>query len=570
MKTFIVIFCASLVYAIFSISPATAAPTNLTQLAYVKASNTGGNDRFGYTVAISSNTMVVGALQEDGSSAGVNGPDNNLVSDAGAAYVYVYEGTNWLQQAYLKASNPGTQDFFGSSVAISGDTIVVGAYGEASNATGVNGNQADNSLPFAGAAYVFVRSGTNWTQQAYLKASNTGQDQFGWSVAISSNTIVVGADHEASNATGVNGNQANNSATASGAAYVFVRSGSTWSQQAYLKASNTGANDRFGGAVGVDGDTIIVGAQGERSDADGINGNQADDSLSDAGAAYIFVRSGTTWSQQAYVKASNSDANDSFGWTVAISGETAIVGAYGESSSATGVNGNQADNSAIGAGAAYVFTRSGSVWSQQAYLKASNTGVGDNFGWTVSISGDNAVIGAIGEDSGIIGNQSNNSRSESGAAYVFTRTNGNWAQLAYLKADPQNFGFFGDTFGNAVAISGDLIACGAYQEDSNATGINGNPNNSSAPQAGAVYVFGNAPPVPPETPPVIVSLDYSPSQITLNCMGQPNASYSIESRPDFDTAWSWVGSEIAQPDGSFVFFDNTPYPDSAFYRLVKD
>ena len=129
-------------------------------------------------------------------------------------------------------------------MAVSGDTVVVGAIGEDSNATGVNGDQSDNSATDSGAAYVFVRSGTNWSQQAYLKASNTGAgDHFGISVAVSGDTVVVGAHGEDSNATGVNGNQSDNSAIDSGAAYVFVRSGTNWSQQAYLKASNTGADD---------------------------------------------------------------------------------------------------------------------------------------------------------------------------------------------------------------------------------------------------------------------------------------------------------------------------------------
>src|SRR5262249_32981521 len=152
----------------------------------------------------------------------------------------------------------------GSSVTISGDTIVVGAPYEQSNATGINGDQSNNSAMQAGAAYVFVRSGTNWSQQAYLKASNTGpNDTFGFAVAIAGDTLVVGAPGESSNATGVNGNQSDNSAAYSGAAYVFVRSGTNWTQQAYLKASNTGALDFFGIAVALSGGTIVVGAEGE-------------------------------------------------------------------------------------------------------------------------------------------------------------------------------------------------------------------------------------------------------------------------------------------------------------------
>ncbi len=327
------------------------------------------------------------------------------------------------QQGYLKASNTGEYDYFGLSVAVSGDTMVIGAPYESSNATGVNGNQSDNTGYASGAAYVFVRSGTNWSQQAYLKASNTGQgDNFGWSVAVSGDTVVVGAYREDSSATGVNGNQSDNSAVDSGVAYVFVRTNGVWRQQAYLKAPNTGAGDLFGWSVAVSGDTVVVGAYGESSNATGVNGNQSDNSAPYASAAYVFVRSGTTWNQQAYLKASNTRAYDYFGWSVAVSGDTVVVGAPYEDSNATGVNGNQGDNSAQDSGAAYVFVRSGTNWSQQAYLKASNTGAGDGFGIVVAVSGDTVAVGAESESSnatGVNGNQIDNSAPGSGAAYVF-------------------------------------------------------------------------------------------------------------------------------------------------------
>ncbi|RYD31795.1 MAG: hypothetical protein EOP86_17130, partial [Verrucomicrobiaceae bacterium] len=274
---------------------------------------------------------------------------------SGAAYVFVRSGATWSQQAYLKASNTGAEDSFGS-VAVSGDTVVVGAKREDSKATGVNGDQTDNSARDSGAAYVFARSGATWSQQAYLKASNTGVEDYFGSVAVSGDTVVVGAFYEGSSATGVNGNQDDNSASISGAAYVFVRSGATWSQQAYLKASNTGFEDNFGVSVGVSGDTVVVGAYWEYSGATGVNGDQADNSAPMSGAAYIFVRSGATWSQQAYLKASNTEMSDQFGYPVAVSGDTVVVGAVNEASNATGVNGDQADNSARWSGAAYVFT----------------------------------------------------------------------------------------------------------------------------------------------------------------------------------------------------------------------
>ena len=209
---------AGLVSGLLLISGNFSSAQSLVQQAYLKATNPLAGDNFGKVLAISGDTAVVGAPGE-----------NNL---AGAAYVYVRSGITWAFQAKLLPSSPGVGDEFGFSVAISGDTIVVGARSEG----------ADDS----GAAYVFVRSGTNWSQQAYLKAANTGAgDNFGDTVAISANTIVVGAPFEDSSTTGAN-STSNNSASDAGAAYVFVRSGTNWSQQAYLKASNSDSFDLFG------------------------------------------------------------------------------------------------------------------------------------------------------------------------------------------------------------------------------------------------------------------------------------------------------------------------------------
>jgi hypothetical protein len=468
----------------------------IAQQAYLKASNTEASDAFGFSVAISGDTAVVGARFEDSNATGINGnQSDNSASAAGAAYVFVRNGAGWGQQAYLKASNAEVGDEFGYAVSISGDTIVVGAPLEDSNATGVNGNQNDNSTPDSGAAYVFVRSGGVWTQQAYLKSSNPDiADLFGWSAAISGETVVVGAWLEASNATGVNGNQNDNSAAVSGAAYVFTRSGSAWSQQAYLKASNTDVSDSFGFSVAISGDTIAIGAPFESSNATGVNGNQSNNTGGSSGAAYVFVRSGGVWTQQAYLKASNTDAGDLFGYAISISGNSVLVGAPLESSNTTSINGNQNDNSAAVSGAAYVFTRSGNAWSQQAYLKASNTDTADLFAWSVGISGDAIVVGAQGESSnatGVNGNQFNNTAVFSGAAYIFVRQAGIWRQQAYLKAS-NTMG--GDVLGSAVAISGDTVIVGAPSESSNATGVNGNQSDNSAAASGAAYIFFIPPP----------------------------------------------------------------------------
>src|SRR6478735_9276089 len=191
--------------------------------------------------------------------------------------------------------------------------------------------------------------------------------------------------------------------------------------------------------------------------------------------------------QQGYLKPSNTNADDLFGFNVALSGDTLVVGAPQEGSNATGVNGNQADNSAPNSGAVYVFTRAKGVWTQQAYLKASNTGAGDQFGVNVALVGDTLAVGAYGEASnatGVNGDQTDNSAPNAGAVYVFTRTAGVWTQQAYLKASNA-----GGLFGYGLAVVGDTLAVGAPFEGSNATGVNGNQIDTSAPNAGAVYVF---------------------------------------------------------------------------------
>ncbi len=456
----------------------------ITQQAYLKASNTGAGDFFGWSVAVSGNTVVVGAHGENSSTTGINSVPNEGAADAGAAYVFTRSGTTWTQQAYLKASNTGANDQFGWSVAIAGDTIVVGAYGESSSTTGVNSTPNEAALN-AGAAYVFTRSGTTWTQQAYLKASNTeAYDFFGYTVAVSGNTVVVGARLEASGTTGVNSTP-NEAALNAGAAYVFTRSGTTWTQQAYLKASHTGAGDNFGIAVAVAGNTVVVGAYGEASSTTGVN-STPNEAAPNAGAAYVFTRSGVTWTQQAYLKASNTAENDQFGYAVAVAGDTVAVTAFLEDSSTTGVN-SIPNEGATDSGAAYVFTRSGVTWTQQAYLKASNPGVDDWFGLSVAVAGNTVVIGAYGEDSSTSGVNSspNEGASESGAAYVFTRSGTSWTRQGYLKAS--NTGA-SDYFGVAVAVAGDTVVVGTDWEDSSTTGVNSTPNEGAG-NSGAAYVF---------------------------------------------------------------------------------
>jgi hypothetical protein len=478
---------------------------------YVKASNTDASDQLGQSMALSGdgNTLAVGAPTEDSSATGIDGDQaDDSASVAGAVYVFVRDGLGaWSQQAYVKASNTGDQDWFGMSVALSGDgnTLVVGATGEDSDASGIDGDQANDAAPYSGAVYVLVRDGAGeWSQQAYLKASNAdGADGFGAGMALAQdgNTLAVGTLHESSSATGIDGEEDDDSAFDAGAVYLFARDGlGGWSQQAYIKGSNTDAGDWFGVSMALsgDGDTLAVGASGEDSSAIGIDGDQADGSAPNAGAVYLFVRDGRgAWSQHAYVKASNTGADDGFGRSVALSEDasTLAVGAPYEDSNATGVGGSEVDDFIPLSGAVYVLVRDGlGRWSQQAYVKGFQTDAGDAFGMSVGVSADGAtlVVGAPGEASsaiGIGGNQGNDSRPNAGAVYVLVRDpSRGWSPRAYVKASNTDEN---DDFGRSVGLSGDArtLAVSAPGEASSATGIGGDEDDDTAPQAGAVYLY---------------------------------------------------------------------------------
>jgi hypothetical protein len=398
------------------------------QQAYIKASNAGAGDNFGRSVALSGdgNTLAVGARNEGSATTGTNSTPNESASGSGAVYVYTRSGSTWLQQAYVKASNTGAFDSFGNAVALSsdGNTLAVGANLENSSSTGIN-STPNELASSAGAVYVYTRSGSIWSQQAYVKASNSGAgDSFGLDVALSGdgNTLAVGATFEDSSATGSNSTP-NELAANAGAVYVYTRGGSSWSQQAYVKASNTGAGDKFGSAVTLsqDGNTLAIGADSEDSGTTGTN-STPDESATDAGAVYVYTRSGSTWVQQAYVKTSNTGAGDAFGSSVALSsdGNTLAVGASGEASNTAGIN-SVPDESALRAGAAYVYTQSAGTWAQQAYVKASNTGASDFFGFSIAVNndGNTLAIGAFSEASGTTGINSTPDETTPGAGAVY-------------------------------------------------------------------------------------------------------------------------------------------------------
>jgi hypothetical protein len=476
-------------------------------IGYVKASNTQASDFFGVDVALSGDgsTLAVAATFEDGGEAGVNGNGaDNSASAAGAVYVFARAAPGgWSQQAYLKASNPDSSDFFGSALSLSadGNTLAVGAFGEDSNAIGTNGDQLSNAASASGAAYIFQRSNGNWAQTTYLKATNTAAGaSFGSALAISGdgNTLVVGAPGESGNATGVNSVPADYTATGSGAAYVYHRTATSWIIQAYLKSNQADISDQFGSAVAIshDGNRVAVGAPQEDGSATGVGGTVSN--LTDgSGAVFLFVRSNNDWSTEAYVKASNPGVDDGFGGALALSGDgtTLVVGASAEDSSSVGINGDQNDNTVLQSGAVYAFDLQAGIWSQRAYIKASNTATLAFFGSSVALSfdGRQMAIGASGESNaglGFGGNPFANDASValSGAVYMLQRDGSAWQIRRFMKASNANAG---DQFGAALALSADgsTLAVGARNEDSAATGIGGNPNDASALSAGAVYLY---------------------------------------------------------------------------------
>ena len=456
---------------------------------YFKASNTGRLDKFGDALAMSGNTLAVGAPFEDSNGSGLG----DSAPDAGAVYVFVRGPSGWSEQAFLKASIAAELNGFGWSLALNGDVLAVGAIGESSASKGINGAQGNAGVLNSGAVYVFVRQGQRWTQQAYIKASNAdAADWFGWSVALSGmgrwfsdedseDVLVVGASSESSSTRDV---QSDNSLSRAGAAYVFVREGTAWRQTAYLKADRPTMDSRFGATVAVSGDTVVVGEP------------YSSTAIGSGGAVHVFERSAGTWRESARLEATNPGSGDEFGGALALDGDLLAVGAQGEDSAARGIGGDPSSDGARESGAVYVFTRQqgeGGGFKPTAYLKASNASERNYFGRSVDLSGPLLVVGASGEgggSTGVDGNQADQSVSASGAAYVFALEATGWVQRHYLKATNPDIG---DYFGTRVAVGAAGIAVGAVYEDSNSTGINGargnDPLHGLSFDSGAVYVF---------------------------------------------------------------------------------
>ena len=413
------------------------------------ASDDALNDRFGVSVALDNDTAVVGAFQPT-----YTDPDTSLdVSRPGAAYVYIKDSNGaWSQQAKLTASDGADGDEFGISVAVDGDTVVVGARGNVSK---------------TGAIYVFTKpSDGDWTSTiTETKLTATGgaaDDLFGASVALyGASTIVVGAPGDQNSVGGTD--------VSTGSAYVFTRNSETgeWSQNAKLTASNAGADDLFGNSVGVDDDTIAVGAYGK-------DGN----SLTDSGLVYVFVKSGgaawATTTETVQLRASDRAANDNFGRSVAVDGNTIVVGASGDR--------NMVDGAEASTGSAYVFTRPDNGWTnsagtQTAKLTASDGADSDQFGRSVAVDGDIIVVGA---------HQNDDDGTDSGSIYVFIKPTNGWTDTTGTVKLTASNAATGDRFGIALALDGDTALVAAPRNDAN---DDDDDTGNDVLDAGSAYVF---------------------------------------------------------------------------------
>ena len=333
-------------------------------------------DNFGYCVDIDGDYAIVSSFADN--------------AYAGSAYIFNYDGSNWNEQQKITASDAESNDRFGR-VSIDEDYALVGAYGDSLN---------------SGSAYVFKRSGTIWTEQQKLIASDsTADDYFGISTDIDEDYAVVGAYYK-------NNQQ--------GDVYVFKRSGSSWSQQQKLTASDGSFGDHFGICVSIDGDYILIGAEGDDNEK---------------GAAYIFKLSGSSWTQEAKLVALDGSDGDRFGINVCIDEDYALIGSFFDDSEK---------------GSAYVFKRSGTMWNQEAKITASDGMSGDKFGTSVSIDADYCIVSAYYDDN------------QEGSSYVFKRSGTSWIQEIKLTASS---GAIGDWFGIDVSIDAFNIIIGAYGDD---------------------------------------------------------------------------------------------------------
>lgn len=375
-------------------------------------------DYFGYSVDLSADRAVVGAYRDDDKG-----------SNSGSVYVYRLEGDNWGREAKLLASDGEMNDWFGWSVAITGNTIVVGTTGDR------------DAGDWTGSVYIFRYDGTNWTEQAKLLADGTGYywEEFGFDVAISadSNTVLIGA------------NKANDNGFKSGAAYIFRFDGSDWVQQAKLLASDGVELATFGNGVAIseDGDTAFIGAPGK--DTTGYT----------AGSAYVFEFDGEQWLQKQKLIASDAAHGDHFGHSLALYGDTLVVGAYGD-------DGAEPNDLYCNSGSAYIFNYNGTNWIEQTKLELADGRCRNQFGWAMDIF-DNTVV--VGTPDGHWGTTYG-----PGSAYIFGFDGFNWTAKTRLTSSDAAFG---DHFGFSVAVFDEKVLVGAELDD------------KRGPDSGAAYIF---------------------------------------------------------------------------------
>ncbi|KAA3604311.1 MAG: T9SS C-terminal target domain-containing protein [Calditrichaeota bacterium] len=361
--------------------------------------------RYGFGIDIDGDYAISGAY-EDGN---------------GSAYIFKRSGTTWTQEAKIVASDGSSGDEFGRSVSIDGDFAIVGS------------RYDDDGGSDSGSAYIFKRSGTSWTEETKLTANDPDAgDRFGQVVAIEGNYAIISSHLD------------DDGGSSSGSAYIFFNNGTTWTQQAKLTASDANSNDYFGTYVSISGDYVLIGANGD-DDGGGLSGS-----------AYIFKRDGISWSEQAKLTANDAASGDSFGESVAISGEYSVIGAPVD------------DDSFSNSGSVYVFKRTGTSWSQQSKLNASDPAENDQFGKSVSIDGLNIVIGSSFDDDNALGS--------SGSAYIFSGDGSTWTQGAKITA---NDATVNARFGRSTAINGNYIVVGAY---------NSNVDGSSS---GSAYIYAS-------------------------------------------------------------------------------
>lgn len=415
------------------------------------APDMGTDDLFGYSLALSDDgaTLAIGSPYEDSAKNG-DAADNSTV-DSGAVYIYQAGANSWQQQARLKASNAETQDFFGVRVALSADgsRLAASAPYEDSNASGVNGDQDDNSVDLAGAVYLFEQTGDNWSQQAYIKPSvpswydspcfdprppgiecySTTPSRFGYALAFADNgnMLAVGSPGDNSSSGGINGDAEDFKARSSGAVHILRYSNAGWAHTDFIKAAIPGINDEFGLSLSLSGDgtRLAVGAPYEDGAESGLEADASIIGEADSGAAYVFTYDGS-WQQQQYLKAEENDEDNLFGWQVLLSGDGDILvaGTPRDDSDAIAIGDDWDNNLAPSAGAAYVYQLNGDSWALGNYLKASNTDANDTFGRTLALSrdGQTLAVTASGEDgngTGVDGDSSANSVIDSGAVYLY-------------------------------------------------------------------------------------------------------------------------------------------------------